>query len=479
MRFDRLKIFSIEELSLDEGNYRFKKAEDQRECIRKIYDANQGYFKNLMRSIAEDDLGEPILVYEEPASGHNIVMDGNRRTAALKVLNDPDYAPTPAIAQLAHKLGVNMTPSALKIQAQVSSHKDLIYKTVYERHASGKGRSRINWAALAAARFRFDRAMTDDKKDWQPIALVFEVEAADSGAEEFLNSEKYSHEVFRRVVNAAIRKKIISENIFSSSLRKIKRSEKRLLADAIQKCLVILESMKKGELSLSRGRHYADQRRVDEYLDGFDLAPGVPRRQGGGLKDGAANNVAGEGDQSGSHTPVGNKPHDENGQYGGGDEDVIDDAGDGGASGPTGYSTRISRSKKIEKELSIYGNAKISELYTSLWKISLKQHPSLMMAGAWVFFECLTKAAGKKDGTQLHAFVNNKVSKAGSWNIRAEDVSEVRASAEYISHVGDLVKHGSRFTLPDAVHLSQSFKILEDVILLCIKDAIEAKGERK
>ncbi len=64
MHFKTLDTFHVDELLLDEGNYRFSKADDQADCLDKIFSASPTNFRNMMRSIAEDDLGELLLVYQ-------------------------------------------------------------------------------------------------------------------------------------------------------------------------------------------------------------------------------------------------------------------------------------------------------------------------------------------------------------------------------------------------------------------------------
>ena len=156
MRFEIIEYYNVDNLDLDEGNYRFGKAKDQNLCINKIYNSNKEYFLNLMKSIAEDDLGEPLLVYIDP-EGQNIVLDGNRRLSAIKILHNPELAPDQNLKNKAKLLKEKTKFNFSKILAQASTSKSLIYKTVYERHAAGKGRARIAWSALASARFRFEK----------------------------------------------------------------------------------------------------------------------------------------------------------------------------------------------------------------------------------------------------------------------------------------------------------------------------------
>ena len=56
MRFDTIEEFDIEELLLDKGNYRIREVSDQEDCIYKIYSKRPKNFRNMMKSLAEDDL---------------------------------------------------------------------------------------------------------------------------------------------------------------------------------------------------------------------------------------------------------------------------------------------------------------------------------------------------------------------------------------------------------------------------------------
>ena len=64
MRFKDIQRYKVSDLLLDEDNYRFMAAQDQPACVQKIFAKGPANFKNMMTSIAEDDLGELLLVYQ-------------------------------------------------------------------------------------------------------------------------------------------------------------------------------------------------------------------------------------------------------------------------------------------------------------------------------------------------------------------------------------------------------------------------------
>ena len=395
MRFKNIEAFHVDELNLDEGNYRFRSAEDQNQCISKIHDANASYFKNLMESVAEDDLGELLLAYKD-TSGQVVVLDGNRRLSALKVLRDPSLSPTSSVRKHAEALNKKFDIDFDDIQAQVSSDRSLIMKTVYEHHASGKGKARINWSALGAARFRFEEgAVQADSDEWKSMALLFEAESQKPSITPLLESKKFSYETFRRIARKAIELGYISKDIFSTRDKRIKRSAKQhLLDDALQKAITFLESIKQREISLSRNETFADVAKVEKYLEQFDLAPENKPAE----PDQSQSLQGGAGEPDGDTNDFGAKGqglHRDNGDTGNSSDtdDENDGSGESGSDGKPGQGGYgITRSSKIEVKLKELNSPKLIQLYDSLCVVSLR-HSTLLHTGAWAFFESLATLA--------------------------------------------------------------------------------------
>ncbi len=96
MRFNTTKFFKINELLLDQENYRFGLAHNQKECIDLIYRDSPTNFENLLNDIISNNIGDYPLVFSNEKN-ENIVLDGNRRVSILKVINDPSLAPSKRI----------------------------------------------------------------------------------------------------------------------------------------------------------------------------------------------------------------------------------------------------------------------------------------------------------------------------------------------------------------------------------------------
>lgn len=458
MRFKQIKSFKVDDLSLDEDNYRFKAAPNQKACIEKIYLSNPPYFKNMMTSVAEDDLGELLLVYQDKKD--SIVLDGNRRLAALKVLSNPKkYAPSEAIKDHAETLLSSHKVDFNDIQAQVSRDKQLIFKTVYERHAAGHGKSRIGWSAYGAARFRYDQQV-EDGNDWYSIALLLETEKKHPKWTDFIDSGDYSHEVFRRIFKAALDKGVISRSLFSDRNQRIKSSvDKKLLKDAVDKVGSFLTAMQNKDLSLSRSGKYADKASVDDYISQFKLSPDNARS-----KPPAGTPASGP-----SSTPptTGGTP--------------AATGATGGASGSTTATPKdkksygIDQSNAITNKLQALKSQKLLGLYKSLCTVSLFQHPQLLYAGAWSFFETLSALLGKTEGTSFDSYLGSQMNNMGYTRAEKKDFTK---PLKDVADTGNLNKHSGTYHSTTAYQLRADFTTLEPFILALLDILIANKNKK-
>ncbi len=86
------KNLKVDQLQLDASNPRFNKAGGQTEAMQRILEDQDVKLANLAESIAEEGLNpmDRLLVIKSPARASKyIVLEGNRRTAALKILRNP------------------------------------------------------------------------------------------------------------------------------------------------------------------------------------------------------------------------------------------------------------------------------------------------------------------------------------------------------------------------------------------------------
>lgn len=471
MRFAEIGHYHISQLTLDQENYRFTGAQDQRECIQRIHQTNPEYFSNLIDSVARADLGEPLLVFRTNG-GDNIVKDGNRRTAALKVLYEPDLAPTQAIRKRCITLNETASIQFDNIHAQVSDNEDLIIQTVHERHAAGKGLSRIGWNALASARFRYEN-LQEDGKDWYAMALLLKAEEGAAELKAFVDTGHYSHEVFRRLVRAAIDKDKINEEIFTqsgNSQRIKKTANKASLDHAIDIARQLLYSMKRKKITLSRNESYADKRKVDEFVDTLADDPTVAI-----IPSAPGNEPQTTDDRS---DPTTNRTTETGAQESDASNDV-------GTTAPPQYNeddasplssrrrrrTKIPESARVHSALQSHGTYKLQDLYRSLCIVSANEHPMLIIVGAWSFLESLASALGKDSNTSFQAFFNGKL---GNWGFDRGEIKTLKLNIEAVNKDGNASKHDHRHVGTSHENIINAFDVLEPFLV----DAISRIPQR-
>ena len=506
MRFNTIEDFKVESLKLDEGNYRFLQANDEDDCIYKIFTGNRPYFKNLVESIAVDDLGEPLLVYKDP-NGSNIVLDGNRRAAAIKVLFEPERAPTRQLQKFTEEMASKTDFDFDNIQAQVSSDKELILKTVYERHAAGQGKSRIDWNALAAAKFRFDTEKSE-KHDWYGMALIMELEAIDPAKTEYVYTKAFSFEVFRRLIRAGVSKGHFAGRLFAKNGKRLVKRHKKDLQDAIDLVCRLLEKMQSKKISLSRSETFADKNKIDElYAELFPRHEEQVEDQDDDTSEGEGNDDKDDADQeeADGDEPPGNGANDdsfdsdtdaggdgspapsededdtegsEDGEPGEDkteDEDqiLLDEEGEEEINVDATKPKSIKKSNAVAKRLNELGSFKLSALYRSMIELKFSRHSAAVTICAWAFWETLARNLGMDDKTSFDSFLNGKIN---IWYSARGEKNSMKQSLKYISDEGNCNKHCRLFVTMNAEPLTVHFQVLEPLLIKCLDELIANKS---
>lgn len=87
-----IKNLKIGSLLLDQYNPRIPSTSSQREALQQVLDDQQDKLANLAESIVDEGLSPTdnwLVVRSTPSSDKFIVLEGNRRLAALKILQNP------------------------------------------------------------------------------------------------------------------------------------------------------------------------------------------------------------------------------------------------------------------------------------------------------------------------------------------------------------------------------------------------------
>src|SRR4051794_35249026 len=92
-------------LLLDENNPRFgEPASSQREALNKLLTAAPQKLLRLAEDIAAESINPTELPVVVEEGGGLVVVEGNRRLAALKLLRKPDHADDPGLAARVQKI---------------------------------------------------------------------------------------------------------------------------------------------------------------------------------------------------------------------------------------------------------------------------------------------------------------------------------------------------------------------------------------
>lgn len=148
---DTMKNVALEYLLLDPENPRLPEsvARDQQSMLD--YIAETTAIEELMEAIAENDffLGEPVIVVpaKYPQEGKFIVVEGNRRLTAVKLLKDPSHCSSPGERMRAISKDAKHKPTELPV-VERSARSDVLPYLGF-RHITGVKQ----WEPLAKARY--------------------------------------------------------------------------------------------------------------------------------------------------------------------------------------------------------------------------------------------------------------------------------------------------------------------------------------
>jgi hypothetical protein len=139
-----IKEYSINQIFLDSNNIRLSNSPKfQDDIIKKLFDEEDAF--TLVKSIVNDGIFEdefPLVVKE---NGKFIVIEGNRRIAAIKAINNPDLVP-----DYKSKILKLKPERILKIRAVLAPNRDVTNKLVANKHTKT---TRKSWPTLRQAYF--------------------------------------------------------------------------------------------------------------------------------------------------------------------------------------------------------------------------------------------------------------------------------------------------------------------------------------
>lgn len=141
-------------LLVNQANDRHGEVGSEDLAIAELFRLHDAQMRNLAADIAEvGSIYDPPLVM--PTDERFVVFDGNRRITCLKILLDPQHAPTAEIRAHFTNLSENATrPIPTSLTCQVENDRNLIDAILYRRHTgSQKGVGQLDWNDRAKLNF--------------------------------------------------------------------------------------------------------------------------------------------------------------------------------------------------------------------------------------------------------------------------------------------------------------------------------------
>lgn len=162
-------ILTVNDLLLDVENPRLGSVASQSMALENLIKMNSTHFRNLMLSIKKDGLdpGDSFYVIKAEEDGDYIVLDGNRRLSALKVLFGPDVLdgtdlPTATKKSLLSAASGFDVDEFRDIRCVCFKDREEAKEWILKRHTGSRvGEGRINWISSEIQRFTDDRSVLD------------------------------------------------------------------------------------------------------------------------------------------------------------------------------------------------------------------------------------------------------------------------------------------------------------------------------
>lgn len=160
---------AIEELLLDQENPRIGNADSQSAALEALVRLNERNFVNMMLSIKENGLdpGDSFYVIKHEDGVDYVVVEGNRRFAALRVLDNPELVQSTSLSDPAKRRLVRAAEgfdasTFEPIRCVVFEDRLGADKWIERRHAGAmEGEGRIEWGSVEKQRFSADHTVLD------------------------------------------------------------------------------------------------------------------------------------------------------------------------------------------------------------------------------------------------------------------------------------------------------------------------------
>lgn len=206
-----IREFQLAELNVDQDNFRLGRFDDQRSCLQAMVRRQRDKLVELATDILAVGLspGEPLWVAPDPrAPGRYVVLEGNRRVTALKVMDNPALAAGTDFEAAFRRLHTDFSKNPRRtVRATLFESVEAAAPWVERRHTNEQSGVGIQWwdpfaqdrAAKAKGRVR-NRSMVllerlSPTGDPEPLAVTMGLDGRTSTVDRVLNTlaEEFPH----------------------------------------------------------------------------------------------------------------------------------------------------------------------------------------------------------------------------------------------------------------------------------------------
>lgn len=489
-----IKNISLSKLFLDLKNPRHTPSGTEADAIEYLCDKEDVY--PLARDIATNGLSPIEMFAVIPVAGNQgayEVVEGNRRLCALKLLKDPELAPTKFKSQFKR---------LEKSFEGINSVRCVIFSDVddasiwVERNHSGQngGIGRKSWDADQKSRFIRDKQKNDKNK----FALEFLDYSERESIIENGNRKGRLTTVQRYLSNSKIRELCFGLSLNDDDIVCTDRNKKTfndLSKLFIEDLLsgVVNSRAKKAEID-----KYADKLIHLETSDSprilkWPLIDQAPKTPPAALDHSSGRKISKETSDDASTHDAGNSPTEnqtdrttEEGSKDKTDPDFerdneVDSKNNGDHSG---RHVRPSMQKYIQNHSNILDglkkikSKKLESLYCSLCNVSLYDNTPLLSVGCWAFLESLAALAGKGPNNDFISFWSKEKVKAYGFQEK-ETYNAFNQAVKRISEHGNTTKHHGTSANFYGHQLANDMEAIAPLVNACIEDIIKQSAEKK
>lgn len=413
-----LKRIAVDRVFLDLKNPRHEPLRRETEAIAHLC-GNENIFE-IARDIVAHGLN-PLELLGLIPDGHDayIAVEGNRRLCALKLLRDPDRAPSEGERSAFGRVAANWEP-VNEVRAIVFKDRrdaKLWLERIHAGFAGGRGRR--SWNAEQKTRhtgYRKNLAAQKVLDAGQKRGFI--TRAARKGristVQRYLSNPVFRHVLGLNVVERKNVTTVLAEQDFHVLL-------KRFIEDVGSKRL--------------HTRHRKSD--IESYANRLSQTPDL--------------------------TGIRTEPRPVQ------DTQPADRPTPRGPRRPSAPA-RIAVSEEIETALEALGNFKLQRLYFSLCKLRLSDHTPLLTVGMWVFLETLTALVGRNRSVAFSRFLNiQQLEDLGLGGGR--ETKALREAVQRLSENGNTTKHDQTAAAFNAEMLANDVVTMEAMLIALAKKA--------